>query len=205
MLKTVRFPLIIAVILVAIASLAGCSDTKTVQLSRDSVILAFGDSLTQGVGAPAEQSYPAHLARALGVNVINAGNSGETSAQGLTRIKALLEQYSPDLVIICYGGNDLLRRLPVNQLANNLEQMIQLSQAHGAQVLLVGVPKPAIFLDPVPVYSDLAKRYQLAAELDILSDLLDDKGMKSDTIHLNSKGYQAFAKALAAHIDITPN
>lgn len=202
MRKTVRFPLIIAVILVAIASLAGCSDTKTVQLNQGSVILAFGDSLTQGVGAPSEQSYPAHLARELGVNVINVGNSGETSAQGLARMKALLEQHNPDLVIICYGGNDLLRRLPVNQLANNLDQMIQLSQAHGAQVLLVGVPKPAIFLDPVPVYSDLATRYQLAAELDILSDLLDDKDMKSDAVHLNGKGYQAFAKALAALIEV---
>lgn len=205
MLNIDRFPLFFAIIFMAISSLAGCSDMKTVQLSQDSVILAFGDSLTQGVGAPAEQNYPSYLARQLGVSVINAGISGETSAQGLARIQALLEEHNPDLVIICYGGNDLLRRLSVDQLANNLDQMIQLSQAHGAQVLLVGVPKPAIFLDPVPVYGDLAKRYQLAAELDILSDLLDDKGMKSDTVHLNSKGYQAFANALAAHIEITVN
>ncbi|MFO6423564.1 arylesterase [Motilimonas sp. KMU-193] len=199
-----RFSILCTTIVLLLVSLTGCSDPKSISLSQDSVILAFGDSLTQGVGAPNEQSYPAQLTRQLGVPAINAGISGETSSQGLARIESLLQEHAPDLVIICYGGNDLLRKLPLSQLKQNLEKMILLSQAHGAKVLLVGVPKPAIFLDPVPIYGELAEQYHLSAELDILSDLLDDKAMKSDAVHLNATGYQAFAQALAKLIEISP-
>ncbi|WP_434339800.1 GDSL-type esterase/lipase family protein [Motilimonas cestriensis] len=183
--------------------IAACSDSgQQINLTRDSVVVAFGDSLTQGVGASTSESYPSILSQQLGITVINKGMSGETSAQGLARLQSILDETAPDLVILCYGGNDLLRKLPLSALARNLEQMINLIKSYQADIILVGVPKPAIFLDPVPLYEELAKRHQLVAELNVLSDLLDNKAMKSDAVHLNSQGYQAFASALAKKIHI---
>jgi len=183
--------------------LNACSDgNQKITLSSDSVIIAFGDSLTQGVGAAPDDSYPSVLSRELGLQVINEGVSGETSAQGLARLEAILRSTPPDLVILCHGGNDLLRKLPMTALEQNLEQMIALIESYQAQVLLVAVPKPAIFLTPSPLYQTLAKRHQLVADLDTLTELLKEPAMKSDAVHLNALGYQALALAIADRITI---
>ena len=67
-------------------------------------MLAFGDSLTAGFGAAAQQSYPEVLENLALLNIINAGVSGELSAAGLQRLPALLAQHQPKLVIICHAG-----------------------------------------------------------------------------------------------------
>ncbi|MEJ2415039.1 MAG: GDSL-type esterase/lipase family protein, partial [Sulfurimonas sp.] len=85
-------------------------DPKKQPLSKDTTILAFGDSLTAGYGASKGQDYPAHLQRLSGIKVINAGISGEVSADGLKRLPELLQEYKPQLVILCHGGNDILRK-----------------------------------------------------------------------------------------------
>ena len=80
--------------------------------SPGTTIVAFGDSITYGVGASQAAAYPSALSRRLGVEVINAGVPGETSAEGLARLPEVLE-LDPWLVIIEFGGNDLLQRRPL--------------------------------------------------------------------------------------------
>jgi lysophospholipase L1-like esterase len=171
-------------------------------LGKNSVVLAFGDSLTQGVGTSKQQSYPSVLQQKLGIRVINRGVSGETSAQGLARLEQSLVTLRPALVILCFGGNDMLRRLPEQQMRENLARMIEMAQHYQAEVLLLGVPEPSLILSPSPVYEELAERYQLVADLESLSELLRQPSMKSDAIHLNAKGYAALADALTEKIQI---
>ena len=92
---------------------AGCRDrTPRLQpLPAHAVILAFGDSLTAGNGAPRASSYPVILQQLTGWQTINAGAPGEISAEGVIRLPGLLQRYHPDLVVLCHGGNDLLRRI----------------------------------------------------------------------------------------------
>lgn len=99
------------VLLICLLVLSACdSDPQQLkQLRPNDVILAFGDSLTLGVGAEAKLSYPAQLSRLLARKVVNAGVSGEVSAEGARRLPDLLDRYEPDLLILCHGGNDLLR------------------------------------------------------------------------------------------------
>lgn len=194
----------ISLFLLFIFLFSGCgSENQKISLYHNSIIVAFGDSLTEGKGTSPEHSYPSVLQRELGVEVINSGISGETSGKGLERFENVLQTHLPGLVILCHGGNDILRKLPKEKLEQNLEAMIDLANQYGAQVILVGVPQPSLSLSSLPLYESLAEKHGLVAELDTLPDLLQKPDMKSDRVHLNKEGYEAFALALADRIIIS--
>lgn len=179
----------------------GCdSGPQIAPVGKDSVVLAFGDSLTHGNGAPAGQSYPDVLAELLARPVINLGVPGEISAEGAKRLADSLDQYQPSLVILCHGGNDFLRRLDQAETVRNLTTMIEAIRAHGADVILVGVPKLGFGLAMPKFYAALAEQYAIPLEKEILLDLLADNSMKSDSIHPNAAGYRRMAEAIYAVI-----
>jgi len=181
-------------------------ETKPADVQRiesGAVVLAFGDSLTYGYGA-ADQSYPKQLQTLIGHKVINAGVSGEVSSNGLKRLPKLLEEHRPAIVILCHGGNDILRRLPREKLRSNLIAMIRLSRKSGAQVLLVGVPGFGLLgVETVPLYEEIAEEQGVLYEGAVLERIENDPALKSDQIHPNRFGYgemaQAFAKVLSGN------
>ena len=179
--------------------LSACSDStpRLPQLAENTVILAFGDSLTYGTGANENQSYPAVLSKLTGRTVINAGIPGEVSAQGRERLPALLDRHRPELLLLCHGGNDLLRRINAAITRSNIESMIEAATQRNIPVLLIGVPKPGLmFLDTAEIYSEIAEKYKLVYEGDILPDVESDSALKSDQIHPNADGYQRIAAAI---------
>ena len=99
--------------------LVGCGTSvpKLGPLPQDAVILAFGDSLTYGTGANEEESYPAVLQGRVGRTVIRSGVPGEVTEESLARLPDVLAEYSPQLMILCIGGNDFLRQLSEQQAA----------------------------------------------------------------------------------------
>lgn len=165
-------------------------------LAPDAVILAFGNSLTFGTGARPAQSYPAVLAELTGRDVINAGAPGEVSKTGLKRLPRWVERHEPDLVVICHGGNDLLRRLGDEQLEQNLRDMVMMLREGGIAVVMLGVPEPGLFLSSADVYEEVADDLDVPLEDDIVPDLLGDNQFKSDQIHPNAKGYRRMAEAV---------
>jgi len=166
-------------------------------LHADSVILAFGDSLTHGTGATPGEAYPAVLQNLLGRTVVNAGVPGELSAAGLARLPALLDEHRPALVILCHGGNDLLQQHSAGEIAANLRAMVATARAAGAEVVLIGVPQPGLLLETAPLYAEVATSMGLPFAADILADTLQRGSLKSDYIHPNAKGYGEIAVALA--------
>ncbi len=165
-------------------------------LAGNALILAFGDSLTFGTGAPPEQSYPARLAALSGRQVINAGRPGETSAQGLKRLPDILDKHQPQLLILCHGGNDLLRKRKRAKTEANLREMVLLARARSVPVVLIGVPRPGLFLNAADLYAKLATELNIPMEAESLPELLGDNRYKSDLIHPNAAGYQRFAEAI---------
>jgi lysophospholipase L1-like esterase len=162
------------------------------------VVLAFGDSLTFGIGANTGESYPARLEALIGRKVVASGVPGEASAAGLARLSSALDEAKPQLVVLCHGGNDLLRKLDDAQAADNIRAMVRLARAQGAQVVLIGVPRPGLLPSAAGFYEDIAKEFKLPYEGSALRKILTDNALKSDLVHPNAAGYARLAEAVAA-------
>ena len=180
--------------------LSGCGGEtpRLAPLSADAVILAFGDSLTKGYGAAEDESYPAVLARLSARRVINAGVSGEVSSEGLRRLPAMLEQHRPRLLILCHGGNDMLRGRSLTQMEDNLRGMAQLARARAIPVVLLGVPNRGLFLASYEAYARIAEDMNLVFIEDLIPEILGDRDLKSDAIHPNARGYRMMAETIHA-------
>ena len=169
---------------------------RIASFGEDSLVMAFGDSLTYGTGAPKGQSYPEVLGDLIGRPVVNVGVPGEVSAAGLNRLPAMLERYQPTLVILCHGGNDFLRRLDQEETRRNIQAMVSLIRSKGADVILVGVPRLGFGLEVPKFYASIADQSAVPLERSILLKLLGDNHLKSDTIHPNAAGYRLMAEAI---------
>lgn len=189
-------------LLLLLCSLSACNrEAQLPPLAEDAVILAFGDSLTHGTGSRPESSYPAILEQLSGRRVVNAGIPGEVTAQGVARLAATLEAVRPQLLILCLGGNDMLRRVDSDETVQNLERMVGISREHGVPVLLLGVPRPGLFgMTSAPFYGELAKRLKIPLEEGIIAEVLADSDLRSDQIHPNAMGYRLIAEAVHAKL-----
>jgi lysophospholipase L1-like esterase len=176
--------------------------TQALALPAGSIALALGDSITHGTGAAPEAAYPAQLARLSAWSVINGGVPGDTSAQALARLPALLSEHRPALVIVSLGGNDFLRRLPEADTEANLRRCATLSRDADAQVVLVAVPRPTLAaaigagLSDHPLYERVATDLALPLHAGGWARVLGDEKLRSDQIHANAEGYRVFAESL---------
>ena len=185
-----------AFLIIILLSGCGGETPRLAPLSADAVILAFGDSLTRGYGAAENASYPAVLSQLSGRAVINAGVSGEVSGQGLRRLPAVLEQHRPALMILCHGGNDMLRGRSMPQMEDNIRGMVELAQDQGIAVILLGVPKRGLFLSSYAAYGRIAEDMNLVFIKDLIPEILGDNALKSDAIHPNARGYRIMAETI---------
>jgi len=191
------FRLLLLALVLSAASGCGEKVPKLAKLGSADVIVAFGDSLTYGIGAQEHESYPAVLAQLTGRQVIRAGVPGEVTAQGLQRLPEVIEEHRPNLMIVCLGGNDMLRKVNAAEIKSNLRSIIKAIQDRGIAVVLVGVPQPALITSAPAFYSEIAKEFAVPYEGKIVTSVLYSPDMKADSIHPNAKGYRRMAEALA--------
>lgn len=190
-------------LLLTFALLAACSHPKHAALPEGATVLVLGDSVSYGTGAARGEDYPTLLAGRTGWNVINAGVPGDTTEGGLRRLPDLLEEHSPQLLMVELGGNDFLRRVPLQQTVDNLKAILSQAKAKGVPVVLVAVPRPSLFgaalrsLSDDPVYEDVARQTETPIVHDVLSGVLSKNELKADAIHPNAEGYRKVAEGLA--------
>jgi lysophospholipase L1-like esterase len=193
-----RFSFFCPLLLAAALSLAGCGDKgpKLPKLAPSDVVVAFGDSLTFGTGAAEEESYPAVLSKLIGRAVVRAGVPGEVTAQALERLPEVIAEHSPKLVIVCLGGNDMLRQVADAEIRRNLGAIVKMLKERGIAVVLVGVPRPALITSAPAFYAEIAKEHGIPYDGKIVTSVLYSSETKSDPIHPNARGYGLMAKAI---------
>lgn len=152
-------------------------------------IIAFGDSLTYGVGSTEGNDYVSVLSRNIGIPIINKGVSGDTTRDALARLQSDVLDHNPKIVIVLLGGNDYLKKIPQAETFSNLEKVIAEIQSTGAAVLLVGI-RGGVLADKFEnQFDSLARNKKTGYVSDALSGIYLDSRYMSDAVHPNDKGY----------------
>ena len=179
--------------------LAACSPDIPNLDSPGTTIVVLGDSIAAGVGSGPGQAYPELLAARFGTEVINAGVSGNTTADGLARIDKVLDE-NPWMVIVELGGNDILRRVPPEETERNLRGIVDRVISARAVPVLVEMDAP-FGGDYLAIYGRLGEEYDIPVVEETLGEILSDRALKSDTIHPNAEGQRILAEAIAEEIE----
>ena len=169
-------------------------------------VVALGDSLTAGLGIGMDEAYPARLqqrmrAEGYNVEVVNAGQSGDTSAGGLRRLDWVLGTEAR-VLIVALGGNDGLRGLPPDQMKSNLNDIIGRATAQGLSVLLAGMEAPPNYGPAYTasfrrVFRELADAHDVVFVPFLLEGVAGEADLNQpDGIHPNVEG----ARLIAAHL-----
>jgi len=175
------------------------------------VIVAFGDSLTAGLGLPQDAAFPAQLeaalkARGTEARIVNAGVSGDTAAAGLARLDWALPD-DASAVIIELGGNDALQGIPPEGTKAALEKIIEKVKARGLPILLAGMEAPPNmgkdYADRFrAIYPDLAARYGLVLYPFFLEGVaLNDSLLQGDGIHPNTGGVAVIVEGILPKVE----
>jgi acyl-CoA thioesterase I len=196
-------------ILLFLVLLAACGHhEKYAAIPQGATVLILGDSLSYGTGANQGEDYPTLLAKSTGWKIINEGVPGNTSAEGLERLPALLEQENPKLLIVELGGNDFIHQLPQSDTIRNLKAILALAKAKGVKTILMAIPemsplKAAIGnLSDHPLYENIAKETTTPLVADVFADVLSDATLKSDQIHPNAQGYAMVSKNMTTKLKL---
>jgi len=162
---------------------------------KEGSVVAFGDSLVDGVGSTRDNDFVSILSKMIGEEIVNLGVSGNTTAQGLLRIDEVLEK-QPRLVLVLLGGNDVIRRISKDETFQNLSEIVTKIQDEGAAVLVLGI-RGGILSD---TYNDdfkaFSRKHATAYVPNVLDGLIGTPGLMSDAIHPNNKGYLIIAQKI---------
>lgn len=175
------------------------------------VVLDFGDSLTAGYGLPAKEAFPARLEawlhqKGVAVRVVNAGVSGDTTADGLARLDWALAD-KPDLVILALGANDALRGIDPKTVRDNLDKMIRKVEAGGAKLLLVGMLAPPNWGEEYDhAFDDIFPELARAHHVPLYPFLLEGVAMKPelnqpDGLHPNERGVAVLVERIGPIVE----
>ena len=179
--------------------------------AAQTLIVALGDSLTEGFGVSREEAYPHLVEKGLiskghSVRIINAGISGSTSASATSRMQWFV-RVKPDIVILALGGNDGLRGLSIKHMKKNLGKAIKLARSNNIRVLLAGMQLPLNYGQDYTksfrnTFYELAEQYNLP----MIPFLLEDVGNVPilnlpDGIHPNPEGHEIISRTVIKNLE----
>ena len=160
-------------------------------------IVFLGDSITSGHSLPKEQAFPALVGQALGVRAINAGVSGNTTADAFLRLDSDVLAHQPRLVVVQLGGNDFLRQVPKDETFANLDRILERLTSAGAAVVLLEM-HVGLGNDPyLDGFRALAAKHRALLVPNFMRGILSNPALKLDAIHPNAEGHKLLAQRVA--------
>ena len=157
-------------------------------------IIAFGDSLTHGTGASSGKDYPSQLSEMISRPVMNAGIPGDTTTNALKRLERDVLAYSPDIVLITLGGNDLKNGIARDTAFENLKRIVNMIHNQGSRVIIGGLNIPFRDRGYGRAYKELADETGAVLIPNILEGIMGNRALMSDPIHPNDAGYKIMAQ-----------
>ena len=173
-------------------------------------IACFGDSLTEGYGLARDEALPVVLERMLAeegiaARCLNFGVSGDTSADGLLRLDAVLDA-DPDAAIVAFGANDCFMEEPVQDVTATLAAILDAFRERAVPVLLVGItallnPDENYRTEFDALFAELAGRFGLDLFPDILAPYFGNNDLTlMDGMHPNAQGVEGMARAMLPQV-----
>ena len=157
-----------------------------------STVVAFGDSLTAGYGAPKGEAYPDFLSKKIGREVVNLGLSGETAAHAPSRLAQVLEQ-NPYMVLIEFGANDYMQGRSMETAVAAVGQIVDAVQQAGAIAVIIDTGGPGMGRY-TKAYKEMARQKEAVFVPEILKGIFNKRQYKSDMVHPNAAGYEIVAE-----------
>jgi lysophospholipase L1-like esterase len=195
MLRRLLTPFVVLILAGSVTLSSGCSKNPAGPSVTPSELVAFGDSLTFGLGTTGGNNFVSLLSQRVGVEIFNSGVPGDTTGSALSRLDSRVLARSPKIVIVLLGGNDLLQGVPLQTRVSNITTIVQRIRASGADVLLVGLGRPP--LDPFDgALPGLASSTGSTYIPDILEGIFGVPSLMSDEVHPNNAGHAIMADRL---------
>ncbi|MCA9356755.1 hypothetical protein H6784_06015 [Candidatus Nomurabacteria bacterium] len=179
-------------ILILVFTFSGSSKIITNYPSLNTTVVAFGDSLVEGVGSTAGNDFVSELSRQINTPIVNLGNRGDSTRDALTRLDVVLKK-KPKVVLLLLGGNDYLQKIPPEETFSNLGKIIESIHETGSIVILLGVRGGLLKDNFENNFESLADKYGTAYVPDVLDGLFGHADLMSDSVHPNDKGYKIIA------------
>lgn len=181
---------------------------ETDQKTDAPVVVMLGDSLTAGYELAEHEALPAVVervlaARGVAARFVNAGVSGDTTADGLSRYDWSVAGAKADLLVVALGANDFLIGIPPERTKRNLAAILDRAKAAGLPTALIGVEIRGTERDPrdaafAAIYPALAKDYGVPLEPDLMAPVSGKPALlMDDGLHPTAKGVEAMAAGVA--------
>ena len=175
-------------------TLNGCAKKEIKNIdSHGKNIICFGNSITFGYGASPGKDFPRALAKMIDIPVINSGLDGDDTNTALKRLNNDVLSRNPLLVIIEFGGNDFLRKIPLEDTLKNIEEMIVKIHSVGAMVALADISMGIIMDSYSKGFKRLCNKHQVIYIPSLLKGIITNESLRSDFIHPNASGYKVIA------------
>ncbi len=159
-------------------------------------IIAFGDSLTAGQGANSTESYPAVLGEFIGIDIVNAGKNGDTLQSALERLDGEVLEQKPQVVIMTLGGNDIMRRVSVEQSVEAAAAIFTKLIGAGAMVIFIEIDPPLFASKRMKAIRAVAEPLGVVWLDGITTGLWGNSKVMADNIHPNAAGYRIMAERI---------
>ena len=191
-----------------VANAPGASEGSGMTKPHVPTIVMLGDSLTAGYELSDEEALPAVVerllaARGVQAKVVNAGVSGDTTADGLNRYDWSVQGTNADLLVVALGANDFLMGLPPERPKKNLAAILDRAKADNIPAVLIGVAIHGNDKDPrdaayAAIYPDLAKEYGIPYQPNFMAPIAGASGLlMDDGLHPTARGVEAMAEGVA--------
>lgn len=156
-------------------------------------VVAFGDSLVEGVGASLGHDWPSLLSQRLGIEIVNRGHTGDLTADAYERLDRDVLSLQPRVVVVLIGGNDIIRLIPREDMFANIGTIVRRITRTGARVVLLGLRCGLVADECASGFAELGEDPQVSLVPAALDGITGRPGLLSDPLHPNDEGYARLA------------